>query len=163
MGVQNRNSDSARGWVRRDDGLQNRNNGSSRSRGTIRGSELQKDSREISSDEYCNRDVVVGKCTVFCPSRELKLRVRERLMGRDEASGAGLRPIKEYSRPAAGQAAPSSDDVRTPDTLLDCAEYLVREVVVPRIMIKEELLDLYDFVFDRLRAVRQDLTVQRIE
>jgi len=143
--------------------LQYRNNGSSRSTGNIRGSGLQQGSREIASDEYCNRDVVVGKCTVFCPSRELKLRVRERLLSRYEASGAGLRPIKEYSRPAAGQAAPSSDDVRTPDTLLDCTVYLVREVVVPRIMIKEELLDLYEFVFDRLRAVRQDLTVQRIE
>ena len=106
--------------------------------------------------------IVVGRCTAFCPAKELKLRVRERLLSRYEAGGEGLRPVKEYSRPAAGQAAPSSDTVRTPDTLLDCAKYLVREVLVPRLMAKEKLLDLYEFVFDRLRAIRQDLVVQRV-
>ena len=30
-------------------------------------------------------------------------------------------------------------------------------------MVKEKLLDLYEFVFDRLRAVRQDLVVQRVK
>jgi len=108
-------------------------------------------------------EVVVGRCTAYCPARELKLRVRERLLSRYEVGGAGLRPVKEYSRPAAGQAAPGSDSVRTPDTLMACVVYLVREVVIPRLRIKEELLELYDFVFDRLRAVRQDLTIQRIE
>jgi len=106
--------------------------------------------------------VVVGRCTAFCPATELKLRVRERLLSKYEVGGGGLRPVKEYSRPAAGQASPSSDTVRTPDTLLDCVKYMVREVLVPRVMVKEEQLDLYDFVFDRLRAVRQDLVVQRV-
>ena len=46
---------------------------------------------------------------------------------------------------------------------MNCVIYLVRDVVVPRLSIKEELLELYDFVFDRLRAVRQDMTVQRME
>ena len=105
---------------------------------------------------------MVGRCTAFCPAIELKLRVRERLLSKYEVGGGGLRPVKEYSRPAAGQASPSSDTVRTPDTLMDCVKYLVREVLVPRIMVKEEQLDLYDFVFDRLRAVRQDLVVQRV-
>ena len=36
------------------------------------------------------------------------------------------------------------------------------DVLMPRVMVKEEQLDLYDFVFDRLRAVRQDLVVQRV-
>ena len=105
---------------------------------------------------------VVGRCTAFCPAKELKMRVRERLLSRYEVGGEGLRPVKEYSRPAAGQAAPSSDTVRTSDTLLDCVKYLVREVLVPRLMVNENLLDLYEFVFDRLRALRQDLVVQRV-
>ena len=46
--------------------------------------------------------VVVGRCTAFCPAKELKLRVRERLLSKYEVGGEGLRPVKEYSRPAAG-------------------------------------------------------------
>ena len=46
---------------------------------------------------------------------------------------------------------------------MNCVIYIVRDMVVPRLSIKEELLELYDFVFDRLRAVRQDMTVQRME
>ena len=127
------------------------------------GGGVQYNSMGSTVSEYWDSDVVVGKCTAYCPARELKLRVRERLLSRYEVGGAGVRPVKEYSRPAAGQAAPSSDTVRTPDTLMNCVIYLVRDVVVPRLSIKEELLELYDFVFDRLRGVRQDMTVQRME
>ena len=106
---------------------------------------------------------VVGKCIDFCPAKELKLRVRERLLHRYEVGGEGrLRPVKEYSRPAAGQVPPDGDSVRTPDTLMDCVRYLVREVLGPRVRVKEEQMEIYDFVFDRLRAVRQDLVVQRV-
>jgi len=134
-------------------------------RGTTRtqGGGVQYKRMENTGSECWDSDVVVGKCSAYCPARELKLRVRERLLSRYEVGGEGLRPVKEYSRPAAGQSAPSSDTVRTPDTLVNCVMYLVREVVVPRLSIKEELLELYDFVFDRLRAVRQDMTVQRME
>ena len=111
-----------------------------------------------SADSDSSAGTVVGRCTDYCPAREVQLRVRERLLHRYEVGS--LRPVKEYSRPAAGQAAPGSDTVRTPDTLLDCVRYLVREVLGPRVGVKEEQLELYDFVFDRLRAVRQDLVVQ---
>ena len=111
-----------------------------------------------SADSDNSAGTVVGRCTDYCPAREVQLRVRERLLHRYEVGS--LRPVKEYSRPAAGQAAPGSDTVRTPDTLLDCVKYLVREVLGPRVGVKEEQLELYDFVFDRLRAVRQDLVVQ---
>eukprot|EP00092_Neocalanus_flemingeri_P029843 GFUD01032401.1.p1 GENE.GFUD01032401.1~~GFUD01032401.1.p1 ORF type:complete len:413 (+),score=148.52 GFUD01032401.1:168-1406(+) len=118
------------------------------------------------TDSDCSAGTVVGRCTDFCPASELKLRVRERLLHRYEGGGGSqdtLRPVKEYSRPAAGQAPPSSDTVRTPDTLLDCVRYLVREVLGPRLGVKEGHLELYDFVFDRLRAVRQDLVVQGVK
>ena len=118
--------------------------------------------KKCTESDSVSDGVVVGRCTAFCPAKELKLRVRERLLSKYEVGGGGLRPVKEYSRPAAGQASPSSDTVRTPDTLLDCVKYLVRDVLMPRVMVKEEQLDLYDFVFDRLRAVRQDLVVQRV-
>jgi len=124
---------------------------------------VQYKSMKSTRNDSLDSDVVVGRCSAYCPAKELKLRVRERLLSRYEVGGEGVRPVKEYSRPAAGQSAPSSDTVRTPDTLMNCVMYLVREVVVPRLSIKEELLELYDFVFDRLRAVRQDMTVQRME
>jgi len=110
-----------------------------------------------------NTPPVVGRCTNFCPAKEVKLRVRERLLHRYEVGGEGrLKPVKEYSRPAAGQLAPAGDSIRTPDTLMDCVRYLVMEVLGPRVRVKEEQMEIYDFVFDRLRAVRQDLVVQRV-
>ena len=36
--------------------------------------------------------------------------------------GPGLEPVKEFSRPAAGQNAPTSVNIRTPDTLRKCTK-----------------------------------------
>jgi len=104
---------------------------------------------------------LVGNCTEMCPLPELKLRKKEKLLHRYERGS--YKPVKEFSRPAAGQKPPDSDTVRTPDTLIDCVRYLVKEVLVPKVWVKEEQLEVYHFVFDRLRAVRQDLVVQRVK
>lgn len=65
--------------------------------------------------------------------------------------------VKCYSRSAAGQSVVGSDGVRDLKTLEKTVEYLFSEVVQKS---RTTFLATYDFVFDRLRAVRQDLTVQ---
>ena len=70
--------------------------------------------------------------------------------------------MKEYCRPAAGQAPPSVKEIRTLVTLQDCVRYLLTSVL--RVGLDTcGIQDLYDFLFDRLRAVRQDLTLQSVQ
>ena len=71
--------------------------------------------------------------------------------------------MKEYSRPAAGQPPPQARDIRSPDTLLACLRYLLTDVL--RLGLEDSDMSdqtVYDFLFDRLRAVRQDLTLQNV-
>ena len=133
-------------------------------------------------DDVHEHDVVVeGKCDQFCPQNEFKLRKRERLVHRLESSqvyvlllgtsvihinnpsdhrqDGSFQLVKEYSRPAAGQRSPGPREVRTPETLVRCVRYLVATVMRARLRTHDRQ-DLYDFLFDRLRAVRQDMVVQ---
>jgi len=105
---------------------------------------------------------MVAKCTEFCPLDEKRMRTKEKLLHRLEC-GPGLEPVKEFSRPAAGQSAPTSVNIRTPDTLRKCTKYLLHTVMDIGMKASISLADLYDFIFDRLRAVRQDLTLQQTE
>ena len=72
---------------------------------------------------------------------------------------SGYQLVKQYSRPAAGQRCPGERDVRSPGTLVQCVTYLVNTVMMAEVA-RADLQDLYDFLFDRLRAVRQDMVVQ---
>ena len=100
---------------------------------------------------------MVGTCNDFCPLKELQLRKKEILLNKFE-TGKGLVPIKEYSRPSAGQASPDALSIRTPETLLECVAYIVQ--LIDHFIHREDPLQLYEFLQDRLRAVRQDMLVQ---
>ena len=64
--------------------------------------------------------------------------------------------VKEYSRPAAGKVIKPSD-LRTLDTLFRTAKYLVNEVYN---RYDVEFIQIYEYLFDRFRAIRQDLIIQ---
>ena len=100
---------------------------------------------------------MVGTCNDFCPLKELQLRKKEILLNKFE-TGKGLVPIKEYSRPSAGQASPDALSIRTPETLLECVAYIVQ--LIDHFIHREDPLQLYEFLQDWLRAVRQDMLVQ---
>lgn len=82
------------------------------------------------------------------------MRTKERLLHRLESGRRGI-PVKQYARPAAGQTQPAPADIRTPETLLATTRYLVGELFGQE---EEEMAEnlVYDFIFDRLRAVRQE-------
>ncbi|XP_033724960.1 SAC3 domain-containing protein 1-like isoform X2 [Pecten maximus] len=69
------------------------------------------------------------------------------------------RVVKEYSRPAAGKEDPLPCDLRPAHILKKTVDYLLGKVAV---RVDYTWSDLYDFVFDRLRAVRQDMVIQSI-
>ncbi|KAM5138826.1 SAC3 domain-containing protein 1 isoform 1-T2 [Mantella aurantiaca] len=121
----------------------------------------------------------VGLCLDMCSERERRERARHRRLHplemqndqfRSRAFRQGSQPIadpgrtvKEYSRPAAGKELSSPRDLRPPATLLKTVQYLLTEIWENVDEQDPTTLSLaYPFVFDRLRAVRQDLTVQRI-
>nr|XP_033809838.1 SAC3 domain-containing protein 1 [Geotrypetes seraphini] len=112
----------------------------------------------------------LGTCRSMCPEqerkeRELQHRLHrfEMLAGTEDSHLPQADPqktVKEYSRPAAGKNASQLSDLRPPAVLLKTVWYLVEEVV-PRT--DASWGEIYTFVSDRLRAVRQDMIVQRVQ
>ncbi|XP_042198631.1 SAC3 domain-containing protein 1-like [Callorhinchus milii] len=114
-------------------------------------------------------DPPLGTCGHMCPERERTDRERQRRLHRFEVLSGTERDslpaadpqkaVKEYSRPAAGRETPRPEDLRPPDVLFQTVAYLVDRVVPRQDVCWGEV---YGYVFDRLRSVRQDMTVQRI-
>nr|XP_015220821.1 PREDICTED: SAC3 domain-containing protein 1 [Lepisosteus oculatus] len=70
------------------------------------------------------------------------------------------RAVKEYSRPAAGKETTRPSDLRPPDVLYRTTCYLIDQIASSDTL--GPWTEVYDFVFDRLRSVRQDMIVQRV-
>ncbi|XP_063800893.1 SAC3 domain-containing protein 1 isoform X1 [Pseudophryne corroboree] len=121
----------------------------------------------------------VGLCLHMCPEKERREREsQERLhqfelrkgqqtgrnrRGKGHHIADPARTVKEYSRPAAGKELSFPEDLRPPAVLLKTVQYLLNEVW-DNINDRDSacVAEAYSFVFDRLRAVRQDLIVQRV-
>lgn len=110
-----------------------------------------------------------GTCTSMCPQRELQEREAQCRLHRFEmlAGTEGdrrpradpARVVKEYSRPAAGKDATRASDLRPPSVLLKTVHYLIDEIAASTTL--QPWTEVYSFVFDRLRSIRQDLIIQR--
>lgn len=112
---------------------------------------------------------VSGKCSDMCPASEMKFRemnnllnVFETMKGHEKSRRPRCDPtkcVKEFRRSAAGERLDDPDQLRPPKVLLRTVDYLLQEIAsredFPFAMI-------YDFVFDRLRSVRQDMVIQQI-
>ena len=115
-------------------------------------------------------DNIQGTCMTMCPGDEVRMRERNKLLHPFEIMPETKKHkfpkadrdkmVKEYTRPAAGKTEPTMSDLRPAPVLLKTVHFLVEKVVpintVPWCRV-------YEYVFDRLRAVRQDMVVQRIE
>lgn len=119
----------------------------------------------------CDRDMpqfMVGTCLSMCPNAELRLRQREALVHPLEmaigASGEKLKygnprmMVKEFSRSAAGNEIKPSD-IRPLPVLAKTVKFLMTNSCCRSDM---PWALVYQFVNDRLRAVRQDLCVQGV-
>ncbi|CAG2217662.1 SAC3D1 [Mytilus edulis] len=108
----------------------------------------------------------VGTCNFMCPPAEIELRTRERLVhflektlqnGRLQTDTDKM--VKEYSRPAAGKRDPGPNDLRPPEVLVRTVDYLLGSITAKKDVAWK---DIYDFVFDRSRCIRQDMVIQNI-
>ncbi|XP_063002313.1 SAC3 domain-containing protein 1 [Elgaria multicarinata webbii] len=111
-----------------------------------------------------------GTCPGMCPAEEFARRRRQgRLHGLElgpppERRPSPSRAVKEYSRPAAGKPPPRPEQLRPPPVLLATVRHLLAtggeegEGRAAAAAAAERCA----FVADRLRAVRLDLTLQRV-
>ncbi|KAM3620190.1 uncharacterized protein V6R79_019489 [Siganus canaliculatus] len=129
---------------------------------------------ETLKDDKCPQQegeaVPKGTCQTMCPARELRDREEQKLLHHFEMQagtesfrrpkGDPLRAVKEYSRPAAGKDSTNQDDLRPPDVLLKTVCYLIDDIVTSAN--ECPWTEIYSFIFDRLRGVKQDMIIQRM-
>lgn len=115
-------------------------------------------------DYFCthiekNSDTIRGTCNSMCPDEEVILREREDLVHVLEVLGPIRKYVKSYSRSAADTNIAKPNLLRPYSVLIDTLHYLLLEVTKRR---EVSSVMVYDFVNDRLRAIRQDMTIQRL-
>lgn len=104
----------------------------------------------------------IGSCQDMCPEKERYKRLlfpsRVSIFEPDEFT-----MIKEYRRAGADQEEPLPHDLRTIGALEKTMDHLVFNIMNDSRSITSELALLwYDFLWDRLRAIRKDITQQSI-
>ncbi|KAJ6072233.1 hypothetical protein N7467_010318 [Penicillium canescens] len=109
----------------------------------------------------------VGTCTSMCPEFERVERIVQKMMDKcekyfDPATNQleimESKMLKRFRRSAAGYDEQLPSDIRTPKTLLQSMNYLIRYVVGG----SEPLAIIHKFVWDRTRSIRNDFSVQQL-
>lgn len=106
---------------------------------------------------------LLAQCKEMCPDAEFDMRVENNLVNKLEKHYINSRPhytlVKEYSRPAAGKLIKTTD-LRTIKTLVDTTFYLIQKVYTRDDI---DFMKIYEFLFDRFRSIRQDMTILRFD
>ncbi|KKZ68296.1 hypothetical protein EMCG_06052 [[Emmonsia] crescens] len=108
-----------------------------------------------------------GTCTEMCPEFERVERIVQKMVDKSEKftdpeSGVSqtveAKMLKRFRRSAAGYDEQLPSDIRTPNTLLQTMNYLLRHVVED----DETLAITHKFLWDRTRSIRNDLSIQQL-
>ncbi|XP_036304113.1 germinal-center associated nuclear protein isoform X2 [Pipistrellus kuhlii] len=106
----------------------------------------------------------VGTCPDMCPEKERYMRetrsqlsVFETIPGTDQVDHAAA--VKEYSRSSADQEEPLSHELRPSAVLSRTMDYLVTQIMDQK---EGSLRDWYDFLWNRTRGIRKDITQQHL-
>ncbi|XP_060054840.1 germinal-center associated nuclear protein isoform X2 [Erinaceus europaeus] len=106
----------------------------------------------------------VGTCPDMCPEKERYMRetrsqlsVFEVVPGTDQVDHAAA--VKEYSRSSADQEEPLPHELRPSAVLSRTMDYLVTQIMDQK---ESSLRDWYDFVWNRTRGIRKDITQQHL-
>lgn len=112
---------------------------------------------------------VEGCCNEMCPSDEVKMREQRKLLHILEmvpGTQSSKKPkadvkkvVKAFQRSAAGKYMTDKNNLRTPNALLYTVHYLLNDIACSN---KYSWKIKYDFIMDRLRAVRQDMIIQNL-
>ncbi|KAG8784450.1 hypothetical protein FRC15_003246 [Serendipita sp. 397] len=103
---------------------------------------------------------IVGTCEMMCPEFESLQRYFERDLDPFEKSPTGAYDrslmVQTFARAAAGNDLPPPEDIRPPRVLRATIEYLLDNILV-----QHGIEATHNFIWNRTRAVRSDLTRQR--
>lgn len=120
--------------------------------------------------EMNENERIIGNCLDMCPREEVISREKNRRLSvfemvpgteKDRVPKADYRVcIKEYSRSAAGCKIEVSK-IRPAKVLIRCVEYLI-DNILDQERHGKSWLEVYEFMSDRLRGIRQDMIVQRL-
>ncbi|NWS71701.1 GANP protein, partial [Crotophaga sulcirostris] len=107
---------------------------------------------------------VIGTCPDMCPEKERYMRetrnqlsIFEVLLGSDKVDHAAA--IKEYSRSSADQEEPLPHELRPSEVLSMTMDYLVTNIMDQG---EGNYREWYDFVWNRTRGIRKDITQQHL-
>ncbi|KAE8423175.1 SAC3/GANP/Nin1/mts3/eIF-3 p25 family-domain-containing protein [Aspergillus pseudocaelatus] len=109
----------------------------------------------------------VGTCTSMCPEFERVERIVQKMVDKSEKllhpstnslQNLETKMLKRFRRSAAGYDEQLPSDIRTPKTLLQTMNYLIRHVIGGT----EPLGLIHKFVWDRTRSIRNDFSVQQL-
>ncbi|XP_075009938.1 germinal-center associated nuclear protein isoform X3 [Calonectris borealis] len=107
---------------------------------------------------------VVGTCPDMCPEKERYMRetrnqlsIFELFLGSDKVDHAAA--IKEYSRSSADQEEPLPHELRPSEVLSMTMDYLVTNIMDQG---EGNYREWYDFVWNRTRGIRKDITQQHL-
>ncbi|KAB8236022.1 putative leucine permease transcriptional regulator (SAC3) [Aspergillus alliaceus] len=109
----------------------------------------------------------VGTCTSMCPEFERVERIVQKMVDKSEKflhpstnslQNLETKMLKRFRRSAAGYDEQLPSDIRTPKTLLQTMNYLIRHVLGG----PEPLGLIHKFVWDRTRSIRNDFSVQQV-
>ncbi|KAJ5176742.1 uncharacterized protein N7482_002619 [Penicillium canariense] len=109
----------------------------------------------------------VGTCTSMCPEFERVERIVQKMVDKSEKyldpstnsmQNMEDKMLKRFRRSAAGYDEQLPSDIRTPKTLLQTTNYLIRHVIGGN----EPLGIIHKFVWDRTRSIRNDFSVQQV-
>lgn len=103
----------------------------------------------------------------MCPDKEIKWREKNKLLHKfeilpgteSEPKADPNRVVKQFTRSAAGKLEQSKEELRPSDVLLTTMNYLMHDIII---MDSVPFIEIYDFINDRVQAIRQDITIQMI-
>lgn len=110
-----------------------------------------------------------GTCMAMCPEKERRMREEKCLLHifeRDQSKHTkypkadSAKIVKCFNRPAAGRSMTDLSELRPKPVLIMTINYLFTKIATRA---DYNWVFIYDFIFDRLRAIRQDLVIQRID
>lgn len=111
---------------------------------------------------------IIGTCQKMCPNKEMMWREKNKLLHSFEIqAGTDFNPkadpnkvIKQFTRSAAGKLEQSASDLRPSNVLLKTMDYLINTIVP---LDSVSWIEVYNFVDNRVQAIRQDITIQMIQ
>ncbi|KAJ5562607.1 SAC3/GANP/Nin1/mts3/eIF-3 p25 [Penicillium sp. DV-2018c] len=109
----------------------------------------------------------VGTCTSMCPEFESVERIVQKAVDKcekhfnpatNQLEILESKMVKRFRRAAAGNDEQLPSDIRTPQTLLQTMNYLIRHVING----SEPLAAVHMFIWNRTRSIRNDFSVQQL-